>query len=449
MVERHFREIDLLVELRVDALEAPDFDLDELSDELDGRLGAHIGALGFAGRAAIEAVVEPALQSSRPDASLGAAVALTILAVGTADDCERVVALLDPASVFGDCDADDLAALRGGVILGLGLSERGGVDDWLTMQLTRAMDDGHSPRAAALLAALGGRCRAPAGLAQLLTATDPQLLCAAASAARFARDDASATALARLASHPDAGVCAAALESALVRRVAGAWRVATYWAVDAPSCVFRRQALTWVAMLGSPAVHERLLARLAEPRDRTDLADSLWAAGFCGRPRAIELALAHLDDPELGPLAAELICAIAGSSVADDRFWLSKRALVDEEGLPPLALDDLDTDLSLRPELLLPTPNPEAFADWWAREGARLRAVPRLLHGGPWAIGGVLERLRHGALRRRHTWALELAIRSAGAFSLDTRGWAHRQFQQLHAFDPATPITVDGFGWDA
>lgn len=111
----------------------------------------------------------------------------------------------------------------------------------------------------------------------------------------------------------------------------------------------------------------------------------------------------------------------------------------------PLELDDLDADLSLHPEEHLPTPNPEAFFDWWARESPRLSTASRLLHGQPWSVAALLDRLRHGPLRRRHAWALELAIRSSGAFDFDTRTWADRQLQQLQSFNHAAPVIVAGF----
>ncbi|MFO7562065.1 MAG: hypothetical protein R6X02_05435 [Enhygromyxa sp.] len=447
VVERHFTELELLVELRTDALEAPDYDLDELSEELDRRLRAHLEGLGFAGEEAIERVVEPALNVPTFGRALGAAVASTILAVGSASACERVVALLDPAAAFSERAPDELWELREGVILGVTLSEREGIDDWLATQLGRAIAEGESPRLAGLLRAIAGRRRAPVELARLLAASDPELLTAAAMAARFTRDDASATALAQLVAHEHPRVCAAAIETSLIRRLPGAWPHALGWALAAPSCSFRRQALTWVALLGSPAVHARLLERLATSSDRAELADLLWAASFCGRPEAIPLALPRLGDPALGPLAAELICALAGLPVEDERLWLPRSAAQQE--LPPLELDDLEADISLRPEELLPRPNPDAFVDWWAREGPRLSATPRLLHGQPWSAAGLLERLRYGALRRRHPWALELAVRSGGVLDLDTRTWAHRQLQQLDSLDSRVleaPIDPEGFG---
>ena len=187
-----------------------------------------------------------------------------------------------------------------------------------------------------------------------------------------------------------------------------------------------------------------MLEGLAGSEDPAELAELLWAAGFSGRPSAIELALGLLDHPQLGALAGELICSIAGLSARDETLWLERPSPNEDASLPPLELEDLDADLSLRPEDLLPQPNPEAFAAWWASEGRRSCAVPRLLGGQPWTAAGLLHQLRRASLRRRHAWSLEIAIRSGGQLDVDTRGWAHAQLEQLRAATPeALSLTND------
>ncbi|MCA9701622.1 MAG: hypothetical protein KC431_29145, partial [Myxococcales bacterium] len=366
IVERHFDELELMFELRGDVLLAPDYDLDELAAGPERRLRQHLFGLIVAGPEALEHVVEPALEDVVLGEALGAAVSLATLTIGTPQECIRVTELLEPYEFStGERDPEELEAFRRGVIQGMALIERAGVDEWLAAQVSREVGHKSGPKLAGLVTAMAQRRSVPGEILGMLRCDDPRVLQAAALSARCLRDTDSAAALLSLAHHEDPDLRATVIETALVRQLPWAWQAALHWAFQASDCGFRARALTWVALLGNSDVHAHLRERLAS-RDEPDVASWLWAAGYTGRAEILETALNWIDDPELAPLAAEVCCTIGGAQIDDDSLWQESMSK-DHDGLPPLALDDLDADLSQRSEDLLPRPHPEHFLAWWSR----------------------------------------------------------------------------------
>lgn len=443
VVERHFSELELLLELRAEALVSPDYDLDDLVGGFDRRIYEQLWGLYLASPEALARIVDPALDSIELSEALGSAASLTISSLASHQACERALELLEPElALDGDWNLEQLASFRRGVIQGIALTEREGLDAWLLGWINFELGGGRGAnvrRVTGLLEVLAARSLAPQHLCELLARDEPGLLRAAALTARYDRDPRSAQALAWLAGHPEPKVVAAALESGLVRGVPEAWQATIDWAFQGAGegrpAELRARALTWVGLLGDADLHARLLADV--PERASERAAQLWAASFSGRSEAIELGLSSIDDPELGPLAGELITAIAGLDVDDETLWLPREA-DEDNGLPPLQLDELDGDLSADPRDFLPVPRPEAFHAWWARARPRFEAAPRWLAGAPWTLAGVLDQLRRGPLRRRHVLALELAVRSGGQHQLQASSWATKQLAQLAAAHAAT-----------
>jgi uncharacterized protein (TIGR02270 family) len=304
----------------------------------------------------------------------------------------------------------------------------------------RALDSLASAPAHGLAARLRvlAALRIPLGppLLEVLQSDQLALLRAAAALARVHVDPPALAALTPLADLDDLELRALVLDAALQQRVTGAWSALQHTAAHTPA--LRRWAFTRIAMLGDAAALRPLLAALDEPEAR---ADALWALGVCGRTSAIEAALPLLADPELGPLAAELVWAIAGLPLDDDALWLPADADDDpERTLPPLADDDLDATLEPTPEAALPRPNPAAITAWWHARREQLEDGPRYLGGRLLDHAVMLAALREGPLRRRHLLALELELRSAGQAWVDTRAWCARQRARI---DAAAGVPVD------
>lgn len=415
VVERHFEEAEFLAQCWRDALDEPDVTLDELASGLERRLFEHLDALGFAGGAMLEHVCWPALLDAEVEVSLALVSAFGVLANGEADDCRRLLVVLGESEVGSE--------RWRGLSEALGLSERDGLESWLLTELGSANEG--SMTAGVVSALAHRRARLGSRLDTLLASRDPDVLAAAALLARSGSSK-QLEMVAGLGQHPDPRVVAAAVETSLVRGVAGAVDVARYWAFDAPSSKLRPAALLWMGVLGHPNDQQRLITMLGEPEQRRDV---LWALGFGGSADAVDAVLPLLGDDDLAPLAAEVVSAIGGLPIDDESLWLERVPRDDE--LPNLLDEQLDIPLGFDPEALLPAPNPTAVIDWWSAKSQGLDRGRRLLGGESLDDASLMRALLEQPMRRRHALGLLAEIRSQGALQIATRDWARTQIHEL------------------
>jgi uncharacterized protein (TIGR02270 family) len=406
---RHLDEAEFAFECWEDALLAPHYDLDELASGVEERLLAHVDALAAAGPVVVERLLVPTLRDA--DAYPERVVA-AVLACSSPDPA------LDAL-----CETDE-AELARGLGRGLELREDAGLDALLVRALGNTRDVG----LAILLEVLFRRgWPAEPWIARFAQHGDARVARAAALLLRTCPDRRSLDALAPLAQSEHTDVRDAAIESALVRGVSGAWESASHWAFTSRESPNRGRALVWVALLGDAGAHARLLGLLDDPQHRRD---ALWAAGFTGSVAAARRCLQLLDDDELGRLAAEAVHAIVELPVDDERLW--RDAPRDRgEALPALHDDNLEADLSLEPEAFLPIPEPDAIRSWWHANETRFDPHCRYLHGHRFDASAMARALRHGPLRRRHLLALELAARSRGTLRVSTRALTRVQVRGL------------------
>ena len=382
---QHLDEAGWLLEATLRALDSPLLSLAEVASGPERRMLSHIDALIVGGPEVATELLVPELLEGCFQARIAAAT----LALLYADDPRGhhlVLEALDDEQLSSRC--------REGLALGLARCIRSGTLEWLAAGL------GRSP-----LAGVIGRLHCFAGhrldlgshLRPLLCQDDPQLLCAAAWLVRCCSDPAACRELPRLVQHADIEVQRAAIESGLILHQPGAIaRMVELAAGDGP---LRRAALTWLALVGDARVHAGMIARLEHEPTRADL---LWALGFTGRPAAVDAALPFLADDQLGALAAEIVCAIAGlSPVAEDgaeRYWQDRPPIPD---VPAFEDDDLDAELEPTGDDLLPRPQPEFVAEWWHDRRAQFD------DGGRYRLGHRPVRVdqrrqRHLRGRRRH-----------------------------------------------
>lgn len=413
VVERHFEEAEFLAEQWRDAFDEPDVTLESLADGLERRLLAHLDALIIAGPSAPERLHWPHVRDPDVDVSTALVSGLGILATAGVDACRDLLALLD-ASTIGD-------ERWQGVSEALGLSDRAGLDDWLLAELGH---DNRGARVAGIVFALTRRCvRLDRRLDELLRSDEPAVLAAAATLARTG-DARQLQTVVALAGHADPRVVIAAIETCLIRGVPGTIELARDWAQAATDESLRTRALAWLGLFGNDEDQRRLIERLADPAWRRA---ALWGLSFRGTVEAVDAVLPWLADDEFGPLAGEVVCAIAGVSMDDDKFW-QPRPQADIE-LPPLADEHLDAALGIEPEALLPMPNAEALAAWWASTRDQHRGQ-RFIMGAPLDHESLTRALREAPLRRRHALALLAQARSPELLGrLATRDWAHRQLR--------------------
>jgi hypothetical protein len=115
---------------------------------------------------------------------------------------------------------------------------------------------------------------------------------------------------------------------------------------------------------------------------------------------------------------------------------------------PTLEDDDLDADLVPTPDSALPLPDVEGVARYWDAHQAAFTADGRYLGGRPCDTAALRSALVLGPCRRRREIARELAIRSAGAFRVNTRAFASEQRRQLAhmaALTPAALVRIAGW----
>ncbi|MFP2933518.1 hypothetical protein ACLESO_51920 [Pyxidicoccus sp. 3LG] len=139
---------------------------------------------------------------------------------------------------------------------------------------------------------------------------------------------------------------------------------------------------------------------------------------------AAEACLELMRKKPAAALAGEAFSAITGLRIAEQFAAPSEE---EEDALPPLEEEDLDADLSSKPEGALPRPQPEAVAAWWQETRQRMDAKQRYLAGQPFTPQAILEALASAPMRRRHALALELALRSRGAIQVQTRTFTSKQ----------------------
>jgi uncharacterized protein (TIGR02270 family) len=416
--DEHLREAEFSFTTREVLLDAPHYTLDELAVGPDERLFAHLDGLVVGGPVVAERLLLGTIVEAEDegDHEKVSAAMLALLVEPDRQLCLRVLALLDNAK----------AEQRDGVVRALQLLRHDWIDDWLVHTLAEASLVGLAARLEALATA---NIVPGAWLRACLASDDLAVVRAAARLARRSRDADSLAALGPLAHAQDVELRRITLESALCRHVPGAWESAVYWALGPAEAGLRRDALTWVALFGDAPARAALLARLDDPAHRVD---ALWALGFAGSPAAVDRCIELLADDELGRFAAELVCAITGLPMDEDRFWRDQLpAEDDDDALPPLEQDDLDADLVPPPEMSLPVPEPESIAAWWHTRRGDFDPALRYLGGVPLSGEQLLVGLRQGPMRRRHALAFELAVRSGGASFIDTRGFCKTQRAQL------------------
>jgi uncharacterized protein (TIGR02270 family) len=402
------------------ALDAPDYELAEVA-ALEEMMAAHLDGLVLGGGPVARRVLEPALATEEPERIVVATFALlsgeeppghaaVLAALPQAEPpalaalrraFERVSPTLVPAelpSLLGKVDAiPELLALVLDVLGTHGLA---------TAQLCAPFLSHPVPGVAAAALRTAGRARLPVDTAVLHRALE--------SSEAEVRDAAIVTGL--LAGHRDAwAACRTVAES----RTPGA-----------------RLPLLLLGMGGDERDVKRLMELLS---DATLRSDALWALGFSGRVAAADACLEWMRHKPSSPLAGEAFSAITGLRIEGP--YAAERQEPELEEPIPLEQEELDANLVPAPEDALPIPQADAVAAWWREARPRLDARQRHLSGNPFTPQALLEALASGPMRCRHALALELALRSRGAFQVPTRAFVERQmavWKQAHSASAST-----------
>ncbi len=415
VMEEYVDEAEFAAEAFESALEDPEYNLEELASGPEQKLLACVDGLVVGGPTVIAQML--AAELDRADSEEPARTIAVVLALLASERRDLVVPYFSHPSV----------AVRDAASRACGLSSAPKVDAWLMDLLAAAST---SAERVAILEAIAVRGLQVDSLVASLNSEDPMEACAAARAARRSDRATHLGGIQWLLLQAEPEVRDVALVTALHYGSAEAWNLCERLALD-PSAP-NPTAMELYAALGGPPQHDRLVEALPLDSHR---APALRALGFSGNPGLVDRLLPYLQegvDEVEAKLAAEAVSLIAGLDLRDDAFIVEEESEeeTEEEELPPLD-EDLEDDLTLKPEDALPTPNAEAIRQWWKSERPRLDETKRHLAGQPWSGAAVAEYLDCGALRDRHMVALSLAIRTGGAAYVDTRAFTARQREQI------------------
>jgi len=404
VVEEHLGEASFLAARWEAALRSPLYTVGEVAGGFEARLHAHLEGLLAAGPAVEERLLGPALESDEPEQVLASALAL-IEGPGAAG-LERVLALCGAAQ----------GPARAPAVRALGLARRPGLE----RELLRVAGQGDTPLAGAALQALAfRRVAVPDELLAPLLSGGGGALAGALRAAQQAGPRLWPL-VERAYGAADPAVRDAALAAGLSLGLRSAW-LACQRLVEARD-EDAGLALLVLGLSGEPADEARIAGALEVEGLRPA---ALFALGLTGLPSAAEACLPLLADEKVGAVAAEAFSAVTGLAIEG----VHARSPEERDEPVPFEEEDLDADLSARPEGELPLPDPPSIAAWW--RGARGRFAPgsRFLSGKPWGAEALATAFLEGNMRRRQALGLDLLVRSRRAYEVETLGWAADQLR--------------------
>lgn len=403
VLEEHLDEAEFLWGQWERGLDAPNLSLDELGERDEARLLAHADALVMAGPPAAERLLLPALAASDDDR---AAAAAFTLATSGGEGLDAALAALPRTP----------AGRHAPLIRALSLVERPEIEARVSPWLGA---DEPALRAAAL-SILTFRGVEPGRALGKIQADDlPSLVQAGIIAARSARSRPLQQLAGEALTSPVPALRAEAVLTGLILGFSAAWDACRrLLASRDPGC---GALLSLAAMVGSSADQQAVHDALSVPAlERA----ALEALAHGGTVAGAEACLVRLRDPRLARVAGAAFWTITGLPLRGP--LLAARTRDDD------ALDPPDGDLArLAREAALPALDPAAAEAWWADNQARFDPATRYLFGEPLRIDTVLAALRRGPMCRRRSLAIEVAIRSRGRHTLETRALSARQRVEL------------------
>ncbi|MFO0755487.1 MAG: TIGR02270 family protein [Byssovorax sp.] len=402
VIEEHLDEADFLFGQWERALSSPTISLDDLAAHGEERLLAHLDGLVAAGRPAADRLLRPALAGTEPDRATAAGLALL---AGEGDGLDAVL----------DAAAKAPADRRAPLLRALALADRPEID----ARLTSWLGEGDALLVAAALSTLTFRGGDPGRALGKIRADDaPALVRAGVIAARSARSRPLQQLAGEALGSPDTAVRDEAILTGLLLGFSAAWDTCRrlVGAGDPSSAGL----LGLCAMAGGPAEREAVQRAIEVPELAIAALDALGQAGTVG---AAEACLFYLDDARLGPTAASAFATITGLPLRAPYLAAPPRG---EPGIPAdeaLAAEDRETSL--------PRLDPGAAHRFWGESRSRFDPRTRYLLGEPLRVDTALAALRHGPMRRRPSLALEIALRTRGKFTVETRAFTARQRAEI------------------
>jgi uncharacterized protein (TIGR02270 family) len=418
LFEEHLGEAAFLWRQREHALVSPRHTPADTAT-LEARLLRHVDGMVLAGVSASERRLVPLLEEGEPDE---ASVATLVLLDAEVQQWEPVLSALRRGE----------DTRRTAICQALRARPR----EALVAPLCRMLEDGPPALQALLLDVLAHWRSLPLPLVeQLLARGEPLTQAAALRTSPHLPKPLPATLILSALSSKEVDVQAAALCAGLMGAVDGVWEACRQQATSPGQASATARLL--LALGGEPSERVMLTGALARPEPLELRQQTLWALGFSGCAEAAAACLPWMSsqEPLTARLAGEAFCAITGLRLEGELVR------PDEDEEPNAAPSSLT-------ESWLPLPGAQAVSDWWQRNRSRFSARERYLDGVPCSPERLLLSFDEGPMRRREVHALELTLRTRGAWSPPLRAFMTVQKQDveparaLAARTKATPFAV-------
>jgi uncharacterized protein (TIGR02270 family) len=402
------------------ALDEPNAVLEEVA-EREEWVASHLDGLVLGGEPVARRLLEPALVADEPERIVTAALAL--LGGEGPSGPAAVLATLPHA------EPPALIALR----RAFELTSPSSIPADLAALLKK--EDALPELLALVLDTLGAHGLATASLCTpFLTHPEPQVATAALRAASRMCLPLEPRVLQRALDSRDPLLRDAGIVAGLLGGHRSAW--AACWTAVESRAPGGRLPLLLLGMGGDERDTKRLLNLLSDEALQPDV---LWALGFTGRVDAAAACLDLMRQEPVAALAGEAFSAITGLRIEGQ--YVARSQEPEEEEPMPLEQEELDADLVPKPEDALPLPQADAVATWWQEVRPSLDMRQRYLAGHPFTPQVLLDALASAPMRRRHTLALELALRSRGSLQVPTRAFVERQVTAWRQARSAPPST--------
>lgn len=405
--EEHFDEASFLWHQREHALVSPRLTPEDTA-ALEWRLRRHVDGLVLAGTAAVEKQLVPALEGDEPERIAVATLALVDEDIKQYEPVLDVLRQSEPIRSTAICQALQTRPRPG-----------------LETPLLRIMEVAPPVLQALLLDVLSHwRAIPQRHVDQLILQGEPLTKAAALRAVLRLPTRSAAALIIDCLSAPVPEIRQAAITSGLMLGVPAAWAACLQQAVRPEPASAPARLL--IALGGEDSEQALLLKALSASEPIELHRQTLWALGFSGKIGAAEACLPLMSsrEPFLARLAGEAFCAITGLRLEGSLVTPDDEAPLEEE-------EDPEAAAIPPPETWIPLPRADAVAAWWQRNRQRFSPNVRYLEGHPCSPEGLLSAFEGGSMRRRSAIALELTLRSQGAWAPALRAFLDAQQREL------------------
>ncbi len=403
IIEEHAEEAAFLWQQRTAAVDAPDYDIEELA-EADERVDAHLDALNIGGEPSWEICKELGWDLA------GEYFTAMSIAIGLAKQ-EFVDEVLDAAE--GDVDATR------GVISALGWVEPRQLQGLVK---TLLMDKSVYRRLIGIGACAIHRVPANSYLEKALQGSDEELL---ARALKAVGELGNVNLLPMVQAHceHDNDACRfQAVRSAMMLGDRSVLEILLLFAgTENP---YQRKAIEVALRVMEPAAAREWIKKLAT--DKTQLRYVLIACGAQGDPVYLPALMRQFENQEFARVAGEAFEIITGLNIFRESLEIIPEAPVVQD-----SDDDDDEELGEDEGLVLP--DPEKMSRWFEANKGQFQPGQRYLCGQPVSPEHATRVLLTGQQRQRRAAAIELVLAQPGTTLFETRARGSQQLRQLAA----------------